>query len=272
MVTRFTFFCIAGVCIAATSIALGQTIEITGLPPSGAAGQIVGNVSGIDHLTHEVAAYLHVEGGGWWTKPSFGMPTVPINPDGSFSVDTGTGGLDELASIYTVSVVPAGTTPPQMDSANTLDLGASSIASTYEQRYGTNLAFSGRNWGVKQSPSPAGPGGNLFSADSDDVWVDQDGLHLTIQNHGGQWYSTEVVLTENLGYGTYVFQTDSRQDILFWMPTPPLAHSRGTLSATTSESHRGPIAKSTLKIRVGEIPSLRRTPRRWFNPILCLVH
>jgi hypothetical protein len=214
MAARITFCCIAEVCLAALSIAFGQTIEITGLPQPGAAGQIVGNVSGINHLTHEVAPYLHIEGGGWWTKPSFGMPTVPINPDGSFSVDIGTGGSDELASMYAVSLVPTGTTPPQMASANTLDLGASSIASTYQQRYGTNLSFADRNWGVKHSPTPAGPGGNLFSAGSDDVWVDQDGLHLSIQNHGGQWYSTEVVLTESLGYGTYVFQTDSRRDIL----------------------------------------------------------
>jgi hypothetical protein len=178
------------------------------------AGQIVGTVAGVNHSTHEVAAYLHIEGGGWWTKPNFSLPTVPINPDGSFSVNIGTGGLDELASMYAVSVVPAGTTPPQMQSSNTLDLGVDSITSSYQQRFGTNLAFAGRNWGVKEASQPVGPGGNLFSANSNNVWVDQDGLHLTIQNHGGQWYSTEVVLTEKLGYGTYAFQTSSRQDIL----------------------------------------------------------
>jgi len=101
-----------------------------------------------------------------------------------------------------------------MQSSNTLDLGFDSVAATYQQRFGTNLAFAGQHWGVKEAPAPVGPGGNLFSADSNDVWVDQDGLHLTVQNHGSQWYSTEVVLTENLGYGTYVFQTSSRQDIL----------------------------------------------------------
>jgi hypothetical protein len=102
-----------------------------------------------------------------------------------------------------------------MNSSNTLDLGASSIASTYQQRFGTNLSFAGRNWGVKEGPSfPVGPGGNRFSTDPNDVWVDQDGLHLTIHNLGGQWHCTEVILTENLDYGTYMFQTSSRQDIL----------------------------------------------------------
>ena len=194
--------------------AIAQTIEITGVPAFGSAGNITGTVTGFDPSTHRVAAYLYIEGAGWWTKPSFGMPTVPINPDGTFNAFIGVSGLDPLASHYSVSVVPNGTTPPQASGASTLDLGVSSLASTYEQRYGTNLSFAGRNWGVKQSPQPVGPGGNRFSASPNDVWVDQDGLHLTINQHGGAWNSTEVVLPENLGYGTYMFQTNSRQDIL----------------------------------------------------------
>ena len=200
--------------MSSVSVVAAQSVEISGLPSPGAAGQIVGTVAGVNPSTHEVAAYLYVEGGGWWTKPTSGMPTVPINPDGSFSVGIGTGGLDELASMYAVSVVPSGTTPPLMQSSNTLDLGADSLASIYKQRFGTVLEFAGRSWGVKEATLPVGPGGNLFSANPNDAWVDQDGLHLTIQNHGGQWYSTEVVLTENLGFGTYVLQTSSRQDIL----------------------------------------------------------
>lgn len=76
------------------------------------------------------------------------------------------------------------------------------------------LDFSGRTWNIKQSNSPVGPGPNLFSDDPNDVFADQDGLHLTIQQSGGTWYSTEVILDESLGYGTYMFQTTSRQDII----------------------------------------------------------
>lgn len=191
-----------------------QTIEITGVPNFGSAGQVTGTVTGFDPATHRVATYLYIEGAGWWTKPNFAMPTVPINPDGSFSAFIGVNGLDPLATHYSVSVVPVGTTPPQASGASTLDLGVDSLASTYEQRYGTNLSFAGRNWGVKQSPQPVGPGANRFSANPNDVWVDQDGLHLTINQQGGSWNSTEVVLPENLGYGTYMLQTNSRQDIL----------------------------------------------------------
>ena len=54
------------------------TIEITDAPPYGVAGFLNGVVGGVDFGTHRVAAYIHVEGGGWWTKPTFASPTVPI--------------------------------------------------------------------------------------------------------------------------------------------------------------------------------------------------
>jgi hypothetical protein len=79
---------------------------------------------------------------------------------------------------------------------------------------GKELEFAGRKWIVKESATPVGPGPNRFSANPDDIWVDDSGLHLTIHKHGDHWYSTEVILNESLGYGTYLFQTMSRQDLL----------------------------------------------------------
>jgi hypothetical protein len=76
------------------------------------------------------------------------------------------------------------------------------------------LPFAGRTWTVKESNSPVGPGPNRFSSSPSDVWSDAQGLHLTIHKTGANWYSTEVILNETHGYGTYFFQTTSRQDIL----------------------------------------------------------
>ena len=76
------------------------------------------------------------------------------------------------------------------------------------------LQFAGRPWTVKQSNSPVGPGPNRFSNSPSDVWSDAQGLHLTIHKTGSFWYSSEVILNETHGYGTYVFQTTRRQDIL----------------------------------------------------------
>jgi hypothetical protein len=42
------------------------------------------------------------------------------------------------------------------------------------------------------------------------VWVDKDGLlHLRIAYINGKWQSSEVICTENMGYGTYVFCLES---------------------------------------------------------------
>ena len=76
------------------------------------------------------------------------------------------------------------------------------------------LQFAERAWNVKQASNPVGPGPNRFSSSPNDVWVDDEGLHLTIHKTGSLWYSTEVILNESLGYGTYMFQTTTRQDIL----------------------------------------------------------
>lgn len=76
------------------------------------------------------------------------------------------------------------------------------------------LQFAGRKWLVKEAADPVGPGPNRFSAEPSNVWVDDAGLHLTIRKQDDHWYSTEVILDEHLGYGTYLFRTTSRQDLL----------------------------------------------------------
>ena len=73
---------------------------------------------------------------------------------------------------------------------------------------GRTLTFGTANglpvtWGVKVSSAKVGPGPNLFSDATGDVWTDASGLHLTITKHGGQWWCTEVIGQSSLGYGTY---------------------------------------------------------------------
>lgn len=67
------------------------------------------------------------------------------------------------------------------------------------------VTFSGRKWDIKIGFN--GPGPNTFSNHYDNVWVDEKGyLHMAIRKHDdGNWYSSEVVSQDNLGYGTYVF-------------------------------------------------------------------
>ena len=67
------------------------------------------------------------------------------------------------------------------------------------------VTFSGRKWDIKSGYN--GPGPNTFSKDYENVWLDEKGyLHMSITKHDdGNWYSSEVISQDNLGYGTYAF-------------------------------------------------------------------
>jgi hypothetical protein len=73
-----------------------------------------------------------------------------------------------------------------------------------------DFVFSGYGWNIKSSITPVGPGPNYFNGSDSMVWVDKDGLlHLRIAYINGKWQSSEVICTENMGYGTYVFCLES---------------------------------------------------------------
>lgn len=78
------------------------------------------------------------------------------------------------------------------------------------------IFFSGRTWQVKTStPGLVGPGPNYFSNSAKSVWVDASGyLHMKIRKINGVWHSSEVVLSNSLGYGKYILYTASRIDLL----------------------------------------------------------
>jgi hypothetical protein len=76
------------------------------------------------------------------------------------------------------------------------------------------ITFAGYTWAVKSSAGKVGPGPNYFSSSTPNVWADGAGLHLRITKQGGRWYSAEVVLQGNLGYGTYRWTLASRVDSL----------------------------------------------------------
>lgn len=76
------------------------------------------------------------------------------------------------------------------------------------------IQFSDYTWGVKQSADPFDPGPNYWSASVDNIWVDNDGLHLRIYYDGSRWTCPEVYLLQSHGYGTYTFGLASRVDNL----------------------------------------------------------
>ena len=82
-------------------------------------------------------------------------------------------------------------------------LGTSTEARTVE--------FSGYQWEVRPTQLSGGPGPNHW--DEDNVSVDANGyLHLKITERAGEWYCSEVILPEALGFGHYQFTVIGRVD------------------------------------------------------------
>lgn len=118
------------------------------------------------------------------------------------------------ATIFCVALLAGTDTPPPAAGAERIPAGLVSLAADCEERFARVVHFAGRSWGVKEAPSPVGPGGNRFSSAAGDVFVDRDGLHPTLTHRDGHRWSSEVVLLDRLGFGTYTFETRSRVDTL----------------------------------------------------------
>lgn len=201
---------------AAPNAATGATVDITSVPPYAVDGFIDGTVTGVDFSTHRVAVYIQIEGLGWWTKPTSLEPDVPINVDGTFTADVATGGIDNRATIYCAALISDDVRPPSAAGDPRIPSDLDSLAIDCQERYNRLLDFAGLKWAVKEAPVAVGPGQNLFSDQPGDVFVDDAGeLHLTVNFHDGFWWATEVILLEGpRGFGTYLFQTASRLDML----------------------------------------------------------
>jgi len=204
--------CLAAGCAGAQQT---PTIEFTSVPPYGAAEGLSGRVTGVAGDSARVAVLIDV--GGWWNKPTWAEPTVPIRADGRFDCSVATAGTDLYATRIAAFVVPAGFAVPQLKGNAELpeEVQRAALASLIVDRQPRRLTFSGRTWWVKRTNGPHGPGPNLFSDGEENVWVDEQGrLHLAITERDGRWQCAEVGLDESLGYGTYRFYISSRIDRL----------------------------------------------------------
>jgi hypothetical protein len=205
---------VAHALVAAGTAHADPSIQILSLPAYGAAGELKGVASGVNAPDYQVATYFHEEGTGWWTDPVDAIRVVPLNADGTFSVPILSGARDTRATIFATALVPKGTTPPPVSAGGRIPANLNSVALDTQQRFSRIINFAGYQWGVKESPGGAGPGSNAFSNLPQDIKVDNQGLHLTVNKHDNRWWATEAINTRPLGYGTYVVQTNSRVEQL----------------------------------------------------------
>lgn len=190
------------------------SIEFTSVPDICTDGDLSGTVLHVDPADvgdYCVAVYLYQ--GGWWTKPTWAEPTLTVEADGSWTCDITTGGLDAAAWKIAAFLVEAPDCPdvplaglPQAEPTLPAWLAQHAVASVEVLR-GHTVQFAGREWRVKTSCDGAlDPGPIRYSDDPSHLWVDGDGLHLTLGAAGPDAHATEVFLTESLGFGEYQFQ------------------------------------------------------------------
>ena len=77
------------------------------------------------------------------------------------------------------------------------------------------IDWSGYSWWVRTSNgNPQGPGPNIFSDSTQNVFIDASGnLHLKIRKDANnKWLASEIDLNQSLSYGTYEFEVSSRYD------------------------------------------------------------
>ena len=191
-------------------------INFTHIPeyPNPLEEDLEGKVTCVKPEDYHVAVYIRVDG-VWWTKPYYASPGTPVSQALTWTCDITTGGNDRYATDVAAFLLPYDETPVICGPCGVLPAyGSAAFIKEYIGPPLRTLSFAGYEWKVKKKNFPAGPGPNYFSDKEEDVWVDQEGLHLTISKRNTDWYCTEVILDASLGYGTYIFKTHGRVDII----------------------------------------------------------
>ena len=193
---------------------------------AGEQWEVTGHVthSSANPLTGSSRAIVNIE---WWDAGGMisyeshdvALPSSPTDEyiDFSFVSDPAPSGTESIHALFAVLQSP--TDPPPDVYYDQVTVLSENYPTIYDMQWndfpgGRTISFSDRVWRVK-GPGYYGPGPNSFSDSESSVWVDlDDKLHMTVRNFGGTWYSTEVALTETLGYGDYIFTTEGRLDLL----------------------------------------------------------
>jgi hypothetical protein len=196
--------------LAPSLVPAAPAIQITNFPAYGSFGSLKGVVSNAVPALQRVAIFIYV-GGGWYSKPSCAQPLTTIQPDGSWTADITPVATDVNATIIAALLVSSNYNQPCVLGAAGLPSAVSqaALASAYVSRFNPaarQFNFCDYDWWVKSSASPAGPGPNYFSDNTNNVWVDAAGrLHLRITHRNSQWQCAEVISARSFGYGQYRF-------------------------------------------------------------------
>ncbi len=120
------------------------------------------------------------------------------------------------------------------------------------------LRFSDRQWTVRQTAKPEGPGGNVFGGKDLGVLLNQDGsLTLRVFQKDGIWHAGEVTLQQRTGYGEYIFRLRTAPGEL----DPNLVLGLFTYSGASAYHHR----EIDIEFSAGEVQTSRCWASMSFN-------
>jgi hypothetical protein len=177
-------------------------IRIVGLQPG--ASMVTGTARNVDARAVHVVLWARTD--QWYVQPFINRPLTDICSDGSWSNTTHP--WTRFAALLVDSSYDPGSIRQLHPSAEKGVLAWDEYPSLLPDRV---IDFSGYRWNVKQADR-AGPGPNDFSDSESNVRVDDEGLHLRIDQRAGRWYCAEVFSQQSLGYGSYTYQVSSRVD------------------------------------------------------------
>ena len=219
----FSVALILVISIPLISFASQPEVEFTYVPSRCSMDLLEGQVQNVNPADYQVAVYIFIpyapDAAGWWTKPYSIAPLTPISPDGKWTCDITTGGIDKAATWIIAFLVPDGYIPPLCTPCSAMppELYEYPYAQV-KRKMSRIITFSGYEWEVKSMCDieiELHPGPNYFSDKVEDVWLDEDRqLHLKITQRDGKCYCTEVFTEASLGYGKYVFYITGRVDQL----------------------------------------------------------
>jgi len=165
------------------------------------AGRVIGARSGQQIV-------LYARAGAWWIQPLVEHSFVTIRSDQTWESPT------HLGTEYAALLVDASYKPQNV--TYELPTPGGQIAAVAKVRGKpdsapqdaiTSLQFRGYEWLLRAIPSSRN--GPNHDYDPANAHMDNKGaLHLQITERQGKWICSEVILTKNLGYGTYLLTVE----------------------------------------------------------------
>jgi hypothetical protein len=151
---------------------------------------------------------VYAKAGAWWIQPLVEKPFTAIRRDQTWESPTHLG-TEYAALLVDADYKPQNVTydlPSQGGQVKAVAMVRGRLDSAPQDTV-VKLQFSGYEWLIRTIPSSRN--GPTHDYDPANAYTDSKGaLHLQITDRQGKWICSEVTLTKNLGYGTYLLTVE----------------------------------------------------------------